>query len=499
MYHILSLKTDSKYESLKNEIKRDLRDIQHESTIYHHQRQCTKWNIPEMFRPQCPKTLLPNRAIATLLHRYNEISTKYDKSFVPDPPPLYHDILTRILTEGDNNPAWYVYRPCNHCLEGAQYRKLHALFQCPKHKTKRYSIYDSIIIEIERIRDTFKIPNIIPPELFNLLIDARDAGITCKGHTQAMLTLLMGGHTNPAAPPHIIQQTNRILRSHLALLINIHQNTTIWPDNITTIIDEDDNEFHIAAEDLEAGRIVVRTIQDNQIIYSNIRYLIDSLSIPDLKRYKIGLGSASTRTVMQKRLANLYAAEVVRSAAKNKIYTDGSVNTKDNPMSIQEQKRTGTGYGGYGGVMTTNDPEEPVTYYLNKVDTNDSQMAELKSMLDSTILAKHHHQQTNDKEYSILCDCRNAVNYVNRIYTIPTKYSNICQEIMENLQELRNDEIYMEVDWMPGHTENQWNDIADTLAKQGALCWTGYSPPRSRSLGGSITTRFFVPRDARNE
>ena len=94
LFHLLDLDRDTMKEDKANEIKQTLRETQQAATIYHHQRQCNEGKIPNAFRPHCPIANQPNRAIATLLERYGCIPTDYDNTYVPDPNPLYNDIIT---------------------------------------------------------------------------------------------------------------------------------------------------------------------------------------------------------------------------------------------------------------------------------------------------------------------------------------------------------------------------------------------------------------------
>ena len=73
---------------------------------------------------------------------------------------------------------------------------------------------------------------------------------------------------------------------------------------------------------------------------------------------------------------------------------------------------------------------------------------------------------------------------------IPIKYAQICQEIQEELHAARANYIQIHLDWIPGHTDNPWNDRADVLAKLGAAQWLEAPPPACRALTG-IQPRYF--------
>ena len=296
----------------------------------------------------------------------------------------------------------------------------------------------------------------------------------------------MGGKTNPELEYQQKREVNKMLRAHLIAFINIYQNTTKFRGEVTKIKSTQNKRsiiYKIASEDLQNGRILVRRlIKENRYQYMNIRHLIEELSIPQLKEYQIGLGSATTRTANQKILANKYTRSIIRKAKNIIVFTDGSINHKDNPMTEEEQIRTGTGYGGYGSVIINKNKNKAECFITGQINTNDAQKAELEGILNSTKMIQEHNKRTSNKQYTILCDCRNAVKYINDRYTIPKKYNQICQQILEQIHTLRNQEYIIEIDWIPGHTENKWNDKADTLAKIGASSWRDGQPPVSRAL-----------------
>lgn len=78
------------------------------------------------------------------------------------------------------------------------------------------------------------------------------------------------------------------------------------------------------------------------------------------------------------------------------------------------------------------------------------------------------------------------INYILNTYNLPFKYTNIVFEIKKLLNKLNNININIKFHWIPGHTNNKWNDKADFLAKAAAKSWT---PPNSRAhlLDGTTT------------
>ena len=197
------------------------------------------------------------------------------------------------------------------------------------------------------------------------------------------------------------------------------------------------------------------------------------------------VGSANTRTYTQQKLANNYTKVIVEQAHDN-----GSINMKDDP---DYNKYSKSGYGGCGGILIPKDmnTQTPRSYFREKVDTNDPQKAELQGMLRALQLAEQTHVQTEESEFSILCDCKGAVRCINHQYLVPYHYSKTCQKIQEQKTRLERKGIHHEITWIPGHTKYNWNEQADTLAKEAASSWRpSFKPQIYRSLNG-LTIRHF--------
>ena len=101
---------------------------------------------------------------------------------------------------------------------------------------------------------------------------------------------------------------------------------------------------------------------------------------------------------------------------------------------------------------------------MDKINTNDPQLTELHGIYQALQQIQTIHETSNTKEITILCDCKNAVKYINNYYTPPKRYASIYQKIKEIKTKL--DQICkIQIDWIPGHTDNKWNDEADRIAK----------------------------------
>ena len=95
----------------------------------------------------------------------------------------------------------------------------------------------------------------------------------------------------------------------------------------------------------------------------------------------------------------------------------------------------------------------PQMYIQGKINTNDPQLAELKGISVALQLAEHT-KNTNPKnnKFTILCDCKGAVKYINHQCLVPYRFSAICQGIQEQRSKLTLKQLQHNIRWMPGHT-----------------------------------------------
>ena len=160
------------------------------------------------------------------------------------------------------------------------------------------------------------------------------------------------------------------------------------------------------------------------------------------------------------------------------ILPDGSIYTgpDDKP----------TNFGGYGGILVDKETGRILRRFYEPVHTNDPQKAELHGLYASIQLANELYKQNTQTQITILCDCKNAVKYVNNKYAIPRKYSKIYQYIREELTV--NNNAHATIKWIPGHTNNPWNEEADELAKLATQLHK--NSPVKRSLDGTPVRNF---------
>ena len=89
-------------------------------------------------------------------------------------------------------------------------------------------------------------------------------------------------------------------------------------------------------------------------------------------------------------------------------------------------------------------------YFKNTMNDNDAQKAEIQVIKAALEVIN----KTNIKDFTILCDCKNAVNYCIKIYRIRTKYAKLVQQIYTKLTKNNNNGTSMNVEWISGHTGN---------------------------------------------
>ena len=253
-----------------------------------------------------------------------------------------------------------------------------------------------------------------------------------------------------------------MLASHLFHLCTLTSqiDNTIDPNDYTQIKDRNNKIHNLHKQDLKQGKILVRQTDNKRTNLTNIRHLLENMTITDLGKYNIGLGAATTRTTQQKNKAKLLTQQIIKKIKTNIIVVDGSIHGN-------KQKKMG----GYGGIIISKNRNNKKTF-SGRAKTGDPQQAELAGINEAiTQIQLHEAHKKNPEHYTILCDCKNAVNYVKEIYTPPLKYTSTIQAIQEKKLDMQNIKINIDIQWIPGHTDNEWNDEADTLAKAAAKSW----------------------------
>ena len=113
------------------------------------------------------------------------------------------------------------------------------------------------------------------------------------------------------------------------------------------------------------------------------------------------------------------------------ILVDGCINTKDNTKPLKQQKLEQSGFGGYGGIWMNKRTKQIKGYFKNTIKTNDAQKTEIQGIKAALQIIK----KTKIKNFTLLCDCKNAVKYSNKTNKVPTKYAEQMQQIYTKIIE----------------------------------------------------------------
>ncbi len=408
------------------------------------------------------KPLTPT-TIAPLLHKLrNKENCQLitDKNYIQNKHHNYRTRIINSLGECDNNAAWYSPKQnCKHCTRiNIQRPALHNLLTCIHFKKQRKAVLNSLQTEIDNLyhRQYDKNEPLTDGEKLsnkdqNLIQYAKTTQLT-DFHKAELMHILLGNTIHPQNKYR--NQITRILNSHLILLADATQKHTPIKTDFQQI-NNSSTLYH--KNDLREGKIVVRTIQSNQLIYQNIRPLIEDMSMPDLQKYNIGLGAASSRTDKQKQMAQLYTQKVLDSINSTIITSDASIN--------QSTKKGGI------GILAFTTSGQNIYQTSERVDTDDAQYGEIYGIRRILQLIV-----SNDipiqKQVAILCDCKNAIKIITNYSKCPSTYKILIQDIKELLYTLNTTtNITANFHWIPGHTGNKYNDIVDTLAKEAANSW----------------------------
>ncbi len=370
-------------EVIENHLKTQMRYIQNKDTIKHLNTQLEK-RIADRFRSFCP-IKETGGGIQAQLQRYNKISNPIDFSYVPKLHFNNQQELNQILLKCDHNPAWYTPKNCPDCnKQQVQHLKLHQILSCKKNTEQRTNIFNSIITEIAFLRSKLPGTDVISQEAYQTLQDIAETGTTPTSLQHTVMETLLGTTIDTELKNKPTLQIKRMLASHLYLLTNIvknYQTDYIAHKNLATInLNSPISNITVIENDIKAGKIVVRQKINNQIYYTNIRDIIETLTVPELEHYNLGIGAASTRTDKQKKLADKYTKNLIKTLQGMMIHVDGSVldnedtnnnnNKPNNPRPKNKKK-----HGGYGAVVNDLSTKTDIKTFKGRVKTNDPQIA----------------------------------------------------------------------------------------------------------------------------
>ena len=267
------------------------------------------------------------------LKKFNTMQLKPDWSYISNTVSDYKKELYTILQQCDHNPQWEKPTHCTHCKKKVKYNKIHQILGCPKYADNRKAILESLSVEIQHLEQTWHNKtgiqmDIVHEHTHEIIVDGNiiyDGNVQPEDQQFIMETLL-GITINEQLPKKYQHQLKQILTAHLVLLISMTKQKT--PVAIeTTTIHYKGEQLHIYTEDLRKAKVIARTWKENQMLYRNIRDILDSLTLAQFSLYNIGLGSATSRTQRQKELAKIFTEKVILNANTIIIISDGSIHT----------------------------------------------------------------------------------------------------------------------------------------------------------------------------
>ncbi|MCP4141338.1 MAG: hypothetical protein GY755_13825 [Chloroflexi bacterium] len=392
-----------------------------------------------------------------LLKRINNeenCNFKYDKNYINENNMNISKTMIKILTEHDNNPLWQMEHKCKHCkMKNIKKPETHKMLRCKKYKNTRTNIFRSLKKEIENYRiyrnnickNISKTNDIKKEE--EIIIDSYLQNNHNNININETMNILLGNNIKNSNIHK--KKWKTILNSHMKILMEMDKIEETDTENYIKIKGNNFNE-----EDIKKGMIIVRQKINNRIIQTNIRNLIDKMEISDLHKYNVGLGAASSRTDKQKILAQEYTNKIISNIKTDWITSDASINKKLKQGGI--------------GILAINKNNQETFRMCESLETEDAQFGEIygiKRILDMII--KNKIKSKNN--IAIVCDCKNAIKIITNYMKCPSNYKHIIQNINENLFIINKKlNIKTKFLWIPGHTENKYNDIVDEMAKEAA-------------------------------
>ena len=109
---------------------------------------------------------------------------------------------------------------------------------------------------------------------------------------QKILTTLLGGNVNTRLKDNAQQQMEKLMIAHIYLLINVFTNHITKPTSWTKL----SIGITVATQDIEWGKLMMRSLQNDTIAYTSIREALENLTLPQMIHYNIRLGTASNWT-----------------------------------------------------------------------------------------------------------------------------------------------------------------------------------------------------------
>ena len=380
-----------------------------------------------------------------------------------------------MLCRLDGSPEWWAPERCEYCGEEVRQKEIHGLMSCP-HKERvrnRKNVAESIMRELEEQKGWEG--EMLDREISELLNDMEMCGRIGEKEGREMIAFMLGEDRIERAAgsneerEQMEEKTYKMLMAHMSLL-KMRDEGIREPGEWIKL----GGGIELAREDVRAGKVVCRYKSEEgggKLEYRNIRGWIGELTGEETTAYSLGLGAASTRSALDTLRAREYGNKVVREARGTRIYVDGSI--------YQHEEAEGKRYGGYGIKIEKTAKKEEVLQW-GKVRTKESQRAEMTGVSQALQYIMDMQWTDREKEYTILCDCKTVVNFVNKIWRATKGYAWQSKYIRSQRKWLRRKGIKTAIKWIPGHCEIAGNEEVDTLAKIAAASWEQTKRARER-------------------
>ena len=433
-------------------------------------------------------------------------------SYIPAKGAEWKLRMSQMLCKLDNGREWWRKETCKHCKMKTSHIEIHNLVECREEsrERRRKAIFKSIRMEVEEfIKQKEKWVNWdkIDKDFKDIIDDGEVMGWMSKEEGRRVIAFLLGAkelsidcHENDRKP------LRDILYSHLVQLKLLEEEIR-KPDKWEEIR----KGKRVAREDIKKGRIICRTQEEGgEMIQENIREELDLITTKYATAYNLSFGAASSRSALNKIRAGEYTKRIIDTAKGRIVYVDGSIHTIEEEGGKKERGGNPEGKrqcGGYGIQIG----QEGKDWIMGQVETDDAQRAEMtgvgqaiEELIERSKRKKEGEGGQNREEiqedettarigeeepnkdttsyYTILCDCKNVVNYINGVNKTGFKYAPQIQRIKARRKKLYRQGIVAEIKWIPGHCDIRGNDKVDALAKMAARKWDKTSEGREKYI-----------------
>ena len=139
----------------------------------------------------------------------------------------------------------------------------------------------------------------------------------------------------------------------------------------------------------------------------------------------------------QQKLANESVKAIVEQAYQNIFFVDGSSNCTD-ARNYNKRSQDGLSCCQSMVISKEENTQTPHTFFSEKVNANDPQLAELQGFLRALQVAEHTHNETQKCQFSMPYDSKGVARCISHQYSLPCHYSKHvkkCRNEKHNFQE----------------------------------------------------------------